>query len=83
MPNTITCTRCTHSFDVGDPVIEIVNQISFCSIVVNFAGVPRKCVRCGQEYFLAIQALDMRGIKIACLPVPVQPEESRIITLPH
>lgn len=80
----IKCGKCQYEFEVGKPEIEIVNQLSFAAIIINFAGMPGMvCPNCKQKFVLAIQAVDIgAGLKIAHMPLPDQAQQPSIVAAP-
>jgi hypothetical protein len=83
MANIIKCGKCNKEFECGKPVIEILNQLSLCAILINFANMPGTiCTHCGQKYVLAIQAFDLSSMKIAHMALPDQPNQPSIVTAP-
>jgi hypothetical protein len=77
---SIKC-ECGNDLHITDPIIEIVNQISFCALVLNHAAMQGNvCSKCGKKYFMCIQGFNLAAIKLALLPVPEEKEVSRIIT---
>lgn len=80
MSQTVTCT-CGKPMEVTDPIIEIVNQLSFSAIVVNHNAMKGlTCLSCGLHHFVAIQGFDMRAVQLSVMPIPAEAQKSSIIT---
>jgi len=83
MSQTIKCTCGNDLVLTGEPVIEVVNQLSFASVVVNFANMGgRKCTRCGADHVLGIHQVDFSGIKMGFVNVPAKEKPSGLILPP-
>ncbi len=80
MPQRIAC-QCGNPLEITDPQFEIVNQLSFCAIVINFAAIEgNKCSKCGVAYAMGIQGFNLAAIQLALIAIPPKEEASRIIT---
>lgn len=73
--------QCGQALDISDPIVEIVNQMTFSSVFINHGAIKGNvCPKCGQVFLMCIQGFNLAGVQLAMVPAPKQEEPSKIIT---